>query len=189
MLRSAPVIVQPSPLSSTTLRAQRPSPAPYRAGLTDHVRQQYIYKASRAKHDAATAAYDAYQAALAEYARREGTYITDLDARHIADRCALTILLATIPPTLKQELAPTSSGSSPISMIGRTSPPSNPSSTSSRASPWTLPLAQLPSHVVSSTSLVVWRLLACCTWTLCSAATSLKACLLPSTPTRSPTCS
>ncbi|GJP56162.1 hypothetical protein CLOM_g15212 [Closterium sp. NIES-68] len=81
----------------------------YRAGLTDHVRQQLLFEASRAEHDAATAAYNTYQAALAEYVSRERAYITDLAAWRVADRRALTILLATIPPTLKRELAPTSS--------------------------------------------------------------------------------
>ncbi|GJP42290.1 hypothetical protein CLOM_g1875 [Closterium sp. NIES-68] len=81
----------------------------YRAGLTDHVRQQLLFEASRAEHDAATAAYNTYEAALAEYVRRERAYITDLAAWRVADRRALTILLATIPPTLKRELAPTSS--------------------------------------------------------------------------------
>ncbi|GJP44099.1 hypothetical protein CLOM_g3503, partial [Closterium sp. NIES-68] len=81
----------------------------YRASLTDHVRQQLLFEASRAEHDAATAAYNTYQAALAEYVRRERAYITDLAAWRVADRRALTILLATIPPTLKRELAPTSS--------------------------------------------------------------------------------
>ncbi|GJP60544.1 hypothetical protein CLOP_g17787 [Closterium sp. NIES-67] len=81
----------------------------YRAGLTDHVRQQLLFEASSAEHDAATAAYNTYQAALAEYVRRERAYITDLAAWRVADRRALTILLATIPPTLKRELAPTSS--------------------------------------------------------------------------------
>ncbi|GJP37462.1 hypothetical protein CLOM_g21865 [Closterium sp. NIES-68] len=52
----------------------------YRAGLTDHVRQQLLYEASRAEHDAATAAHTTYHAALAEYARRECSYTTDLAA-------------------------------------------------------------------------------------------------------------
>ncbi|GJP84508.1 hypothetical protein CLOP_g14571, partial [Closterium sp. NIES-67] len=38
----------------------------YRAGLTDHVRQQLLFEASRAEHDAATAAYNTYEMALAD---------------------------------------------------------------------------------------------------------------------------
>ncbi|GJP71579.1 hypothetical protein CLOP_g2401 [Closterium sp. NIES-67] len=106
MLPSALVILQPSPLTSTTLRAPRP---PFAPTVPASPTTSASSCSSRAEHDAATAAYNTYQAELAEYVRRERAYITDLTAWRVADRRALTVLLATIPPTLKRELAPTSS--------------------------------------------------------------------------------
>ncbi|GJP49260.1 hypothetical protein CLOM_g8497, partial [Closterium sp. NIES-68] len=48
----------------------------YRAGLTDHVREQLLFEASRAEHNAATGAYNTYQAELAEYVRHATGSVT-----------------------------------------------------------------------------------------------------------------
>ncbi|CAI5990068.1 unnamed protein product [Closterium sp. NIES-64] len=81
----------------------------YRTSLNDHLRRQLRYDDDKRIYDSAAARHRKYQAQFATYTTRLTTYTTNIAAWRVADRRALTILLATIPSSLKRELSPTSS--------------------------------------------------------------------------------
>ncbi|CAI5989951.1 unnamed protein product [Closterium sp. NIES-65] len=81
----------------------------YRNTLNDHLRRQLRYEDDKRAYDEAAARHRDYHAQLTTYTTRLANYTSDIAAWRIADCRALSILLATIPSSLKRELSPTSS--------------------------------------------------------------------------------
>ncbi|CAI7805287.1 unnamed protein product [Closterium sp. NIES-54] len=81
----------------------------YHTNLQEHLRQKLRYEDEKRIYDDAAARYGKYLEDLDTFNADLADYTTKITAWRVADRCALALLLATIPSSLKRELSPTSS--------------------------------------------------------------------------------